>query len=138
MIAVIYWSGTGNTAEMAEAVAKGIADAGQEVVLKSVSDITAEEAANYDKLALGCADMGAEQLEELEFEPFYVALEPKLSGKKLVIFGSWGWGGTWLEDWGNRIKENGGELLGQCAVMGAPDDAGKQECEALGKLLANA
>lgn len=78
MVGVIYWSGTGNTAAMAEAVGKGIAAAGQEAVVKSVSEITVDEAAKFDKLALGCADMGAEQLEDMEFEPFYNELEGKL------------------------------------------------------------
>ena len=79
MIGVVYWSGTGNTEAMAQAVAEGIKAAGQEVEVKSVSEISVDEAAAYDKIALGCADMGAEQLEEMEFEPFYVELEPKIA-----------------------------------------------------------
>ena len=89
-IPVIYWSGTGNTKLMAEAVAEGIGTAAE---LKSVSDITPEQAAEYSALALGCSAMGAEVLEEYEFEPFFTALEPFLQGKKVVIFGSYGWGG---------------------------------------------
>ena len=92
MIGVIYWSGTGNTEQMAQAVAEGIKAAGQEVEVKSVSEVSVDDAAAYEKLALGCADMGAEQLEEGEFEPFYTELETKLGGKKLAIFGSYGWG----------------------------------------------
>jgi len=111
MIGVIFWSGTGNTERMAYEVAEGIKAAGQEVEVKSVSEVSVDEAAAYEKLALGCADMGAEQLEEGEFEPFYTELEGKLSGKKIAIFGSYGWGGTWLEDWGTRIKDAGGELM---------------------------
>lgn len=42
-IPVIYWSGTGNTKLMAEAVAEGIGTAAE---LKSVSDITPEQALN--------------------------------------------------------------------------------------------
>ena len=75
MIGVIYWSGTGNTEQMAQAVAGGIKAAGQEVEVKSVSEVSVDDAAAYEKLALGCADMGAEQLEEGEFEPFYTELE---------------------------------------------------------------
>ena len=86
-IPVIYWSGTGNTKLMAEAVAEGIGTAAD---LKSVSDITPEQAAEYSALALGCSAMGAEVLEEYEFEPFFTALEPFLQGKKVVIFGSYG------------------------------------------------
>ena len=92
MIGVIFWSGTGNTERMAYEVAEGIKAAGQEVEVKSVSEVSVDEAAAYEKLALGCADMGAEQLEEGEFEPFYTELEGKLSGKKIAIFGSYGWG----------------------------------------------
>ena len=134
MIGVIYWSGTGNTEQMAQAVA-----AGQEVEVKSVSEVSVDEAAAYEKLALGCADMGAEQLEEGEFEPFYTELEAKLGGKKVAIFGSYGWGGTWLEDWGTRIKDAGGELVADgVAILGEPDDDGNAQCQELGKTLANA
>ena len=139
MIGVIFWSGTGNTEKMAYEVAEGIKAAGQEVEVKSVSEVSVDEAATYDKLALGCADMGAEQLEEGEFEPFYTELEGKLSGKKVAIFGSYGWGGTWLEDWGTRIKDAGGELVADgVALLGEPDDDGKAQCQELGKTLANA
>lgn len=139
MIGVIYWSGMGNTQAMAEEVGKGIAAAGQEVVVKAVSEITVDEAAAFDKLALGCADMGAEQLEDTEFEPFYNELEGKLSGKKVVLFGSYGWGGTWLEDWAERVKGAGATIAADSvAILGAPDDDGNAQCEALGKALAEA
>lgn len=139
MIGVIYWSGAGNTQAMAEAIGKGIADAGQEVVVKSVSEISADEAAAFDKLALGCADMGAEQLEEMEFQPFYEALEPKLSGKKVILFGSYGWGGTWLEEWADHVRAAGGEIVADnLPVFGAPDDAALADCEGCGKTLAGA
>ena len=92
-IAVIYWSGTGNTKMMAEAVAEGIAEAGAQAVVKSVSEITPDEAAAYDKIAFGCSAMGAEVLEETEFEPFFAMVEDNLKGKKIVLFGSYGWGG---------------------------------------------
>ncbi len=139
MIGVIYWSGTGNTEAMAQAVAKGLEAAGQEVMFKQVSEITAEEAAQMDKLALGCADMGAEQLEETEFEPFFTELEGKLSGKKLVIFGSYGWGGTWCEEWASRIVAAGGTVVADPVIyLGYPDDATITACEELGKALAEA
>lgn len=137
MIGVVYWSGTGNTAAMAEAIGKGIAEAGQEVVVKSVSEISVDEAAAFDKIALGCADMGAEQLEEMEFEPFYAELEGKLSGKKVVLFGSYGWGGTWLDDWAERVKGAGATIVADnLAILGAPED--EADCVALGKALAEA
>jgi len=126
-------------ARMAYEVAEGIKAAGQEVEVKSVSEVSVDDAVAYEKLALGCADMGAEQLEEGEFEPFYTELEAKLGGKKVAIFGSYGWGGTWLEDWGTRIKDAGGELVADgVAILGEPDDDGKAQCQELGKTLANA
>lgn len=139
MIGVIFWSGTGNTEKMAYEVAEGIKAAGQEVEVKYVSEVSVDDAAAYEKLALGCADMGAEELEDGEFEPFYAELESKLGGKKLAIFGSYGWGGTWLEDWGTRIKDAGGELVADgLAILGEPDDDGIAQCQELGKTLANA
>ena len=96
-LAVIYWSGTGNTKAMAEAVAEGAKGAGAEVALLNVSETTADAAASYDKLALGCSAMGDEVLEEAEFEPFFQQLESRLTGKNISLFGSYGWGdGQWM------------------------------------------
>lgn len=135
-IPVIYWSGTGNTKLMAEAVSEGIGAAAE---LKSVSDISAEKAAEYSTLALGCSAMGAEVLEEYEFEPFFSALEPFLQGKKVVIFGSYGWGGSYMNDWEQRVKAAGAELLSPgLLVFGAPDEAAIKSCMELGSLLVKA
>ena len=138
MIGVIFWSGTGNTERMAYEVAEGIKAAGQDVEVKSVSEVSVDEAAAYDKLALGCADMGAEQLEEGEFEPFYTELEGKLSGKKVAIFGSYGWGdGEWMRTWQDRVAADGAVLV-QDGVMAnyEPDDGALAQCKALGEALA--
>lgn len=135
-IPVIYWSGTGNTKIMAEAVAEGI---GAEAELKSVGDITAEQAAGYSALALGCSAMGAEVLEEYEFEPFFTALEPLLQGKKIVIFGSYGWGGSYMSDWEQRVKAAGAELVAPgLLVLGAPDELAAESCRELGAALKKA
>ena len=139
MLGVFYWSCTGNTEAMAQAVAEGAKAAGQDVPLDAVSGVSVGEAAEFDKLALGCADMGAEQLEEMEFEPWFTELEGHLAGKQVVIFGSWGWGGQWLEDWGNRVKAAGATLVADgLPIMGAPDDAGIEQCKELGATLAKA
>ena len=138
-IAVIYWSGTGNTQMMAEAVAEGIKEAGAEAVVKSVSEITPDEAIAYDKIAFGCSAMGAEVLEETEFEPFFTMLEDKLQGKKVVLFGSYGWGGSYMQDWEARVQADGAELLHPGVLaMGEPDDTAKAECKEIGSLLAKA
>ena len=136
-IAVIYWSGTGNTKMMAEAVAEGIAEAGAQAVVKSVSEITPDEAAAYDKIAFGCSAMGAEVLEETEFEPFFTMVEDNLKGKKVVLFGSYGWGGgEWMNTWEDDCKSLGANLIFDSIICNdAPDDEALAKCEELGKAL---
>lgn len=137
-IAVIYWSQTGNTESMANAVKDGIASAGAEVDLFSVSDISADKAAEYEKLALGCPSMGDEVLEESEFEPFFSDLEPKIKGKKIALFGSYGWGdGQWMRDWTERSKTAGAEIANNegLTINETPDDDGIAKCNELGKAL---
>lgn len=138
-IAVIYWSQSGNTEMMANAIAEGAREAGAEVVLTHVSDTSAADAAKYGKLALGCPAMGAEVLEEAEFEPFFMELEPQLGGKKVALFGSYGWGdGQWMRDWYKRTDDAGANVLGGegLIVNETPDDDALAKCRALGASLA--
>ena len=137
--AVIYWSGTGNTEAMAQAVLEGAKNKNPDTVFFSVSDISADEAASYDTLILGCPAMGAEVLEESEFEPFFTELEANLSGKNVALFGSYGWGdGEWMREWEKRVTDAGGTLVdGQGLIVNdAPDDAALDECRALGEAAA--
>ena len=138
-LAVIYWSGTGNTEAMAQAVVEGAREAGADASLFSVDQISAADAAGYDRLALGCPAMGAEVLEEGEFEPFFEELSAGLSGKPVALFGSYGWGdGQWMRDWFDRTAAAGAVLRGGegliCNEM--PDDDGLSACRALGRALA--
>ena len=131
-IAVIYWSGTGNTQQMAEAIAnQAHAD------LFTASDFTADKAANYDAFAFGCSAMGAEQLEEDEFEPMWNAVAPVLGSKKVVLFGSYGWGGgEWMHNWERDCRSSGIQLACDSGICNeAPDDAALAACQALGKAL---
>ena len=99
-VSVVYWSGTGNTQAMAEAVAEGIRAAGAEADVMEVANADAAALVSENAFALGCPSMGAEQLEETEMEPFVETLEPLVSGKKILLFGSYGWGdGEWMRDW---------------------------------------
>ena len=137
---VIYWSGTGNTEAMANAIAEGAQGAGAEVDVKQVSDITVDQALEYDKLALGCPAMGAEVLEESEFEPMFAGLEGSLNGKKVALFGSYGWGdGQWMRDWCERVKEDGAQLFSDEGLIcnETPDDDAQAACRKLGADLAN-
>ena len=130
--AVIYWSGTGNTEAMAKAVADG---AGAD--LFEVSEFSAD-LADFDAIAFGCPAMGAEVLEEDVFEPFFADAEAKISGKKVALFGSYGWGdGQWMRDWEDRAKAAGAELVADgLTVNEAPDDDALAQCKALGETLA--
>nr|WP_294681955.1 flavodoxin [uncultured Anaerotignum sp.] len=129
--AVIYWSGTGNTAAMANAIAAGM---GEGTELFSVDQFTGD-VADYDKIAFGCSAMGDEVLEESEFDPFFSAIEGKLSGKKVALFGSYGWGdGQWMRDWAARTAKAGANLYDEgLMVNGFPDAAAKVECTAFGE-----
>ena len=135
--AVIYWSGTGNTEAMAQAVLDGLNGAGEDAALFSADSVRAADAVQYDKLALGCPAMGAEVLEESVFEPFFTELEPLLSGKKVALFGSYGWGGgEWMRQWEDDCRSIGANLIFESIICNdAPDDEALSKCEELAKTL---
>lgn len=130
--AIIYWSGTGNTEAMAKAIQAGIQEAGAQSVLLNVSEADASILDKYEKFAFGCPSMGAEELEESEFEPFFAAIEGKLSGKKTALFGSYGWGdGEWMRNWQERSTNAGAVLFGEGFIQQeSPDEAA---CQAFGR-----
>ncbi len=131
--AVIFWSGTGNTEAMAKAVAEG---AGVEAT--PVSSFSGD-LSDYEAVALGCPAMGAEELEDSEFEPFYSANESKLAGKNVALFGSYDWGdGEWMRLWAGRVKAAGANIVGGegLIVNNTPDEDALAKCKALGEKLA--
>ena len=130
--AVIYWSGTGNTEAMAKAVAEG---AGAECFAVSEFSGNVED---YDAIALGCPAMGAEELEEGEFEPFFAELEGNLSGKNVALFGSYGWGdGEWMREWEKRVTDAGAKLANESIIVNdSPDEDAVTACNGLGKIVA--
>ena len=134
-IAVVYWSGTGNTEAMANAVADGVREAGAEAELISASDFTSSMLDSYDGVAFGCPSMGAEELEESEFAPMFSECEGKLRGRKIALFGSYGWGdGEWMRNWSAHCLELGAELVSEYVICNeAPDGEAIQECKALGR-----
>ena len=133
-IAVIYWSGTGNTEAMAKAVLKG---AGAGAQLFSVSDFDAAKIDAFEALALGCPAMGSESLEDGEFEPFFEAVKNKLADKKVALFGSYGWGdGEWMRNWEEACADAGITLAVDSVICNdAPDDEALEACKALGAAL---
>lgn len=138
-IAVVYWSGTGNTESMANMVVEGAKAAGAEVELLNVDAADAEKIADLDAFALGCPSMGAEELEDSEMEPFVSELEGKVSGKKIVLFGSYGWGdGEWIRNWTERMTNAGATVVGGEGIIAndAPDSEAEEKLKAAGAELA--
>lgn len=138
-VLVVYWSGTGNTQAMAEAVARGIEQAGAKADLYSVGELDISSVGNYEKIAFGCPSMGDEVLEEYEFEPFFASIEGILAGKTIALFGSYGWGdGGWMREWQDRVQSNGAILLEDgLIVLSEPDGDALVQCSDLGGRLAN-
>ena len=135
-VAVIYWSGTGNTEAMANAVAEGAKAAGAEVDLLTCAEVQGVD--GYDAVALGCPAMGSEELEDGEFLPMLEGVEPALTGKKVALFGSYDWGvGEWLENWEARCQEKSIALAAPSVkANNAPDDEAVDACKKLGAALA--
>lgn len=136
-VAIVFWSGTGNTEAMADSVAQGVREAGGTANLIQAADFTAADVDSYDAFAFGCPAMGDEILEEDEFEPMYDSVEPALAGKNVVLFGSYDWGtGEWMESWEQRATDAGLNVLETVIANLDPDDEAQAACIALGKTIA--
>ena len=138
-VIVAYWSQTGNTAAMAAAVGEGITEAGKEAVVTDISSVSMDDLKEASAFALGCPAMGAEVLEEGEMEPFVTEVEAFAAGKKIGLFGSYGWGdGQWMREWTERVTGEGATVVNGEGLIcqETPDDAMIEECKNLGKALA--
>ncbi len=135
--AVVYWSGTGNTEAMAEAVCAGAKDSGADAELFTAGEFDAGQFDAYDAVAFGCPAMGAEELEDGEFLPMFEAVKAKLSGKRIALFGSYGWGdGEWMRTWEDECKSLGAVLAADSFICNeAPDEDALNSCKALGAAL---
>ena len=136
--AIVYWSSTGNTEAMANAVLEGAQAAGVQAELIAAGEFSGAMLEGYDAVAFGCPAMGAEVLEEDEFEPMFTGCEAGLSGRKLGLFGSYGWGdGQWMRDWQERCEADGAVLAAEPVIANEePDDDALAACRALGSALA--
>ena len=137
-IAVVYWSSTGNTEAMAQAVLEGAKQAGAESELFTATEFDADKMDAFDAVAFGCPAMGAEELEDTEFAPMFEGCEFKLSGKKIALFGSYGWGdGEWMRTWEDTCRSKGAELVCDSVIcQETPDDEALSACRHLGEALA--
>ena len=135
--AVVYWSGTGNTEAMAKEVEQGMKAAGAEVEVFEAAAFSGDKMGEYDAVAFGCPSMGDEELEDTEFAPMFDDFKSGLSGKKIGLFGSYGWGdGEWMRNWEASCKEEGANLVQDGVICNEePDDEAKEACQNLGKAL---
>lgn len=139
-VIVAYWSQTGNTAAMAAAVGEGITEAGKEAVVTDISSVSMDDLKEASAFALGCPAMGAEVLEEGEMEPFVTEVEAFAAGKKIGLFGSYGWGdGQWMRDWTDRMSSAGASIVNGEGLIchEVPDADALEECKQLGRSLAS-
>ena len=134
-LAIVYWSGTGNTQKMAACIAEGAKTAGAEVTLLEPAEFSAARWPEFNVVAFGCPSMGTEQLEEDAFEPMFAGIEGTLGGKKIALFGSYGWGdGQWMRDWVARAETAGADVYqGQGLMVNeTPGDAELEACRQFG------
>ena len=137
-VAVVFWSGTGNTEAMARAVAKGTQAAGAVAELITASQFGPDDVAKYDAIAFGCPAMGSEQLEDSEFEPMFDSVKGSLAGQSIALFGSYGWGDCeWMRNWEEDCRAAGAVLACESVTANdAPDSEAEEACKALGAALA--
>lgn len=137
-VAVVYWSGTGNTEQMAHGVLDGAKRAGAEAELFRAAEFSGDRMDDFDAVAFGCPSMGNEELEEEEFEPMFAECLPRLKGKRIALFGSYGWGeGEWMVNWETVCRQAGADILGEPLICNeAPGDDEIELCRTLGGKLA--
>ncbi len=137
---IVYWSGTGNTETMANMIAEGVIAGGGNALVKEVSTLSSNDLDESKVFALGCPSMGAEELEEDYMEPFVAELESKISGKHILLFGSYGWGdGEWMRIWTQRMRDCGAIIISDEGIIAndAPDEEAKDRLIQAGKILAS-
>ncbi|MBZ9623972.1 flavodoxin [Clostridium sp. FP2] len=136
-VVIIYWSGTGNTEAMAEGIMEGAKNEDSNVKLLNVGDAKVDDVINANVIAFGCPSMGAEQLEESEMEPFIESIASVVSGKNIVLFGSYGWGnGEWMTDWQERMEKYGANVIVDGLIINNDaDKEGIERCKEIGALL---
>lgn len=137
-VAIVYWSGTGNTEAMAKEIAKGVQEKGAECKMFMADEFDEAMMDNYHAIAFGCPSMGEEELEETEFEPMFRRCEPLLNGRKIALFGSYGWGdGEWMRNWEDSVKKQGASMVADSVICcEEPDEDACIACNDLGRALA--
>lgn len=137
-VAIVYWSGTGNTEEMAKLISDGVKSNGTQAEMITADKFSADQVDTYDVIAFGCPSMGSEELEESEFQPMFDSVVDQLDGKKIALFGSYGWGdGEWMRNWEETCKSHGALIACNSVICNdAPDDDAQNACRAMGEAIA--
>ena len=136
-IAVLYWSGTGNTEIMAKKIAEGALNNKTIVELMNIENASNKDIINSDLIAIGCPAMGAEELEDSEMIPFIESIKDYVSNKKIALFGSYGWGdGTWINDWKIEMEGYGAiVVLDSLMINETPNEKDIVKCRLFGENL---
>ncbi len=136
-VAIVYWSGTGNTETMANAIATGVKNKGAAVETMTSAEFTSAKVSAFDTFAFGCPSMGAEVLEETEFQPMWDEVKDALSGRTVLLFGSYGWGsGEWMQSWQNDCDDSNINVMEAIICNETPDEDAQATCTAAGEKLA--
>lgn len=135
---IIYYSETGNTKDMAELIKEGIESAGKTAEVIEVENAVAAELLKEEVLIFGCPAMGAEELDEQYMIPLMDEIGDAFAGKKVALFGSYGWGaGEWMEEWENKIRAYGAEFIQESLTVNeSPEGEDSERCKAFGSALA--
>ncbi|OSA98870.1 UNVERIFIED_ORG: flavodoxin [Clostridium botulinum] len=135
---IIYWSGTGNTEAMANLIAKGIEESGIKTEMINISSANIDNLKDENIVVLGCPSMGDEELEGGEFLPFLENVQEDLKNKKVILFGSYGWGdGQWMRSWEEEMTASGVNVaLEPLIVNYAPEGESEEQCIQYGREIA--
>ncbi|MGN2370353.1 flavodoxin [Clostridium cagae] len=135
---IIYWSGTGNTEAMANLIAKGIEDLEVKTELINISNANVDSLKDENIVVLGCPSMGDEELEGGEFLPLLENVQDDLKNKKVILFGSYGWGdGQWMRSWEEEMTASGVNVaLEPLIVNYTPEGESEEQCIQYGREIA--
>ena len=138
-VLVVYFSQTGNTEAMAKAVADGVEAAGKEAQLVEAENASAADLEAARVFALGSPATGTEEIDDSYMAPLMDEIEGSLSGKKVLLFGSYDWGdGEFMRTWEERVTSAGAKLVTGAGITAnlSPDDAAVEALKKAGEELA--
>ena len=122
-VAMVYFSATGNTEAMARIIEDALSGKA-EVAVIDPAVFGPSDMDSYDAYAFGCPAMGAEVLEEDTYEPMFASIEGSLQGRRIILFGSYGWGdGEWMRNWQERCEGDGAVLAHEPVICQEAPDA---------------